>query len=112
MLTLSLAGAFRRSELVALEVADPAFEPDGLRVQIRQSKTDQEGQGQEIAIPRGAALFPVRAVQDWIAAAGFTDGKLFRGIDRHGRLGEALTAQSVALIVKQGRASERYGVLS
>jgi len=51
LLAFDFAGAFRRSELVALEVADLAFEPDGVRVQIRRSKTDQEGQGQEIAIP-------------------------------------------------------------
>lgn len=59
----SYAGAFRRSELVALHLADLAFEPDGMRVQIRHSKTDQEGQGQEIAIPRGTKLRPVKAVQ-------------------------------------------------
>jgi hypothetical protein len=46
-------GAFRRSELVALPVADLVDAPDGLRVMIRRSKTDQEGEGQEIAIPRG-----------------------------------------------------------
>ena len=67
---------------------------------IRRSKTDQDGQGHEVAIPHGTRLLPVRAVQDWIAAAGISDGNLFRGIDRHGRLGGALTAQSVALIVK------------
>jgi site-specific recombinase XerD len=100
LLTLGFAGAFRRSELVALEIADLAFEPEGLRVQIQHSKTDQEGQGQEIAIPRGETLRPVGAVQAWIKAAKITDGKLFRGIDRHGRIGGALTAQSVALIVK------------
>lgn len=100
LLTLGFAGAFCRSELVALWLADLAFEPAGLRVQIRHSKTDQEGQGQEIAIPQGKTLRPVRAVQVWIKAAKVTDGKLFREIDRHGRLGEALTARSVALIMK------------
>ncbi len=100
LLALGFAGAFRRSELVALQLADLAFEPDGMRVQIRQSKTDQEGQGQEIAVPRGTKLRPVRAVQAWIKAARIKDGPLFRSIDRHGRIGSALTSQSVALIVK------------
>jgi hypothetical protein len=51
LLVLGFAGAFRRSELAALEVSDLVQVPDGLRT-IRRSKTDQEAQGQEIAIPR------------------------------------------------------------
>jgi len=101
LIALGFAGAFRRSELVALEVADLAFEPEGMRVHIRHSKTDQEGRGQEIAILRGTKLRPVKAVQDWMEAAGIKDGPLFRSIDRHGTIGAALSAQSVALIVKQ-----------
>ena len=100
LLTLGFAGAFRRSELVALEVADLALEPDGLRIQIRHSKTDQEGQGHEIATPRGETLRPVAAVQAWFAAAKISDGPVFRSINRHGRMSGVLTAQSVALIVK------------
>jgi len=53
LLALGFAGAFRRSELVALEVEDLSDVPDGLRVRIRRSKTDQSGEGHEIAIPRG-----------------------------------------------------------
>jgi len=45
---------------------------------IRRSKTDQEGQGHEIAIPHGTQLLPVRAVQAWMQAARITDGNLFR----------------------------------
>ena len=100
LLTLGFAGAFRRSELVALDITDLVFEPDGLRVQIRHSKTDQEGQGHEIAVPRGMKLHPVRAVQAWIATANITDGPVFRAINRHGHVSGILTAQSVALIVK------------
>ena len=101
LLLLGFAGAFRRSELVALEVADLAFEPDGMRVRVRRSKTDQDGQGQEIAIPRGTKLRPVAAVQDWIKAAGITVGPLLRSVDRHGKARGALTPQSVALVVKR-----------
>ena len=101
LLLLGFAGAFRRSELVALEVADLAFEPDGMRVRVRRSKTDQDGQGQEIAIPRGIKLRPVVAVQDWIKAAGITVGPLLRSVDRHGKVRGALTPQSVALVVKR-----------
>jgi integrase len=55
LLLLGFAGAFRRSELVALTVNDLVFVDDGLRVTIRQSKTDQEGAGQVIAIPNGGS---------------------------------------------------------
>ena len=101
LLLLGFAGAFRRSELVALEVADLTYEPDGMRVLIRRGKADQEGQGQEIAIPRGTELRPVAAVQEWLVAAGITAGPVLRGINRHGRVGGALSAQSVALVVKR-----------
>lgn len=101
LLTLGMAGAFRRSELVALQVADLERVPDGLRVTIRKSKTDQTGVGEVIAILRGSKLKPVRAVTDWLAAAGITSGSVFRNVDRHGRLSAAgLTPQSVALVVK------------
>ena len=69
LLALGFAGAFRRSELCALEVADLVEVPDRLRVLIRRSKTDQTGEGQEIAVPRGYRLRPVEAVQTWLAAA-------------------------------------------
>jgi len=65
LLALGFAGAFRRSELVALEVDDLTEVPDGLRVRIRRSKTDQEGEGAEIAIPRGYRLRPRRCRRGW-----------------------------------------------
>lgn len=101
LLALGMAGAFRRSELVALRVSDLDRVPDGLRVTIRSSKTDQEGVGEVIAILRGSKLRPVRAVTDWLAAAGITSGPVFRSINRHGQISTCgLTPQSVALVVK------------
>jgi hypothetical protein len=67
LLALGFAGAFRRSDLRALEVADLTEAPNGLRVSIRRSKSDPEGQGSGIAIPRGCRLRPVEAVQACIA---------------------------------------------
>jgi hypothetical protein len=61
-----VAVAFRGSELVALRVEDLIEVPDGLRVRIVRSKTSQEGQGTEIAIPREFRLRPVEAVQTWL----------------------------------------------
>jgi len=42
-LAFGFAGAFRRSELVALQASDLEEVPDGYRVIIRRSKTDQTG---------------------------------------------------------------------
>jgi site-specific recombinase XerD len=78
LLTLGFAGAFRRSELVALNVADLTEHPDGFRVMIRQSKGDQESAGQEIAIPRGYRLRPCEVVQAWLTAADISSGPVFR----------------------------------
>src|ERR1700753_4233759 len=78
LILLGFAGAFRRSELVALDVADIEETPAGLRVTIRQSKTDQDGEGATIAIARGTIACPVRALREWLDAAGIESGALFR----------------------------------
>jgi integrase len=98
---LGFAGAFRRSELVALGVADIEETEAGLRVTIRHSKTDQEGQGVTIAIARGDVACPVKALREWLGAAGIETGSLFRPINKSGRVAQArLTDRSVANIVK------------
>lgn len=101
LLALGFAGAVRRSELVALTVADLVDAPDGYRITIRQSKTDQEAAGQEIAIPRGYRIRPVQHVQEWLAASGITEGAVFRPVLKGNRVqAEALTPHSAAQIVK------------
>jgi site-specific recombinase XerD len=104
LLTVGWFGAFRRSEIVALTVADVLFERDGLRVTMRRSKTDQEGKGYEKGLPfaGAAALCPVRALRAWLDGVNATEGPLFRRIDRHGNVyPAALTDESVALVVKR-----------
>ena len=102
LLSFGFAGAFRRSELVALQVADLAEVADGYRVTIRRSKTDQEGQGAEIAIPRGYRLRPVEAVQTWLAAAGISSGPVFRAVALGGKVGTAaLSPYAASLVIKQ-----------
>ena len=102
LLCLGFAGAFRRSELCALEVADLTEVPDGLRILIRRSKGDQEGQGQEVAIPRGYKLRPVEAVQTWLAAAEISSGPVFRAVAQGGKVSDdALADDSAARIVKR-----------
>ena len=103
LLLLGFAGAFRRSELVALDTEHLTERPEGLEVLIASSKTDQEGQGQVVAIPRieQSPYCPVQAVSDWLVAAEISTGAVFRSMHRGDTVGKArLTAQSVALIVK------------
>ena len=87
LIAFGFAGAFRRSELLALEGADLTAVSDGLRVTIRRSKTDPYAQGQEVAIPRGSQLRPVEALEAWLTAAGITAGTLFRPITKGGQIG-------------------------
>jgi integrase len=102
LLALGFAGAFRRSELVALNVEDLAEVKHGLEVTIRRSKTDQEGVGYVVPIGHGSRLRPVEAVQTWLAGAGIGEGALFRRVHKHGAVRpERLTAGMVALIVKR-----------
>jgi integrase len=54
LLLLGFAGAFRRSELVSLDLEDCAFGKDGLTVTLRRSKTDQDGVGRKVGIPYGS----------------------------------------------------------
>jgi site-specific recombinase XerD len=103
LLLLGFAGAFRRSELVALERKDLAFGADGLTVAIRRSKTDQEGRGRKVGIPYGSEPLtcPVRALQRWLSHVPGKDGVVFRSVSRHGKVGKALDGRDVARIIKR-----------
>lgn len=111
MILLGFAGAFRRSELVSLNVEDCAFGKDGLTVILRRSKTDQDGQGRKIGIPYGSnpETCPVRVLQGWIEQVALTSGPIFRSINRHGHLRPGrLSPADVARIVK--KLAERAGL--
>lgn len=103
ILTLGFALASRRSELVALDVADLEAVPEGLRVTIRRSKTDQEGHGRFVGVPHGStSACPVRAVQAWTTAAGRTTGPLFVGVTRWGQpTDQRLDGRDVARILQR-----------
>lgn len=110
LLTLGFAGAFRRSELVSLDVEHVARTASGLEVLLTRSKTDQEGAGRKIGIPRGAvaSVCPVRSLQAWLDLAGITSGSIFRRV-RHGKaLPGRLAPQAVALVLK--RYAKRAGL--
>jgi site-specific recombinase XerD len=102
LLLLGFSGAFRRSTLAMLEVEDLEEVADGLRVHVRRSKTDQEGQGAVVPVVRGRTACPVAAVNDWMASAGITTGPIFRRMGRGGHVfPEALTPFSIGQIVKR-----------
>lgn len=60
LLLLGFAGALRRSERVAIQREHLTFTPDGMQLLIPRAKTDKEGQGVEIGIPRGMKPRPAR----------------------------------------------------
>jgi site-specific recombinase XerD len=103
LILLGFAGAFRRSELAQLQLTDITETEDGLRVRLRHSKTDQEGEGFVKGIPYGHEYktCPVRAWKTWKEAAGITDGYAFRSITRHSKLGASLSDRAVAEIIKR-----------
>ena len=102
LLSLGFAAAMRRSELVALDVADLERVPEGILVHIRKSKTDQEGSGHQVPVPRGGKLKPVQAIDDWLSSSSIMSGPLFRPVAKGDRvLEERLGDQSVADIVKR-----------
>ncbi|HWE31898.1 MAG TPA: site-specific integrase [Solirubrobacteraceae bacterium] len=103
LLLLGFAVGLRRSELVALAIEDLSPSPDGLRIRIARSKTDQQGRGQELLVvyaesPRPC---PVRALRAWLDIAAITTGPIFRRVTRTGAVSSPLTGQSVALIIKK-----------
>jgi integrase len=102
LLLIGFAGAFRRSELIAIQVRDLSYLPNGVEIFLNQSKTDQEKQGRTVFIPHAlGSRCPVRALAQWLELAEITEGYVFRAVTRHDRISsQGLSAQSVALVVK------------
>jgi integrase len=104
LLLLGFAGAFRRSELISLDVADLEFTRAGLIVTLRKSKTDQEGKSRRLGVPYGSneGTCPVRSLQAWLESAHIQEGPVFRSLDRFLRVQPGrLSDKAVALIVKK-----------
>lgn len=121
LLAFGLASCLRRSELVALRLDDLARVPEGLRVRISRSKTDQEGKGAIIAVPEGRRLRPVAHLDAWIARAGLgpirqvgwesvADGLLFRRLSRDGEraLSSPMSDRAIARVVQARVAAAGY----
>ena len=107
---IGFAGAFRRSELVALDAEDVEEVPEGLLLNIRCPKVDQEGRGRKMTIPHDSIDCPVAALKAWMTAAVITTGPLFRRVFNkvEQRVGLRMSGRAVAVILK--REAERAGM--
>lgn len=111
IIALGWASALRRSELVYLNIGDLSFVDEGLIITIRRSKTDQEGHGQTIGIPRASdGICPVSEVKGWIERRSKKqlpdDAPLFTkiGVKNRGKwwchTEKRLTARMISEVVK------------
>ena len=99
MILLCFGAALRRSELVALDVADLDFQRRGVLVRLGKTKTDQAGRGRTVAVLDGKLKVP-DAVRAWLDAAAIAEGALFRGCDRNKLASSRLTAGQFARMLK------------
>lgn len=110
LLSFGMASAMRRSELVALNVADFQFTEQSVQVTLRRFKTDQNGVGKVIAIPTGRWLMPVDALRTWLDRAGITTGAVFRQVSSNRRraLPGRLSDHGVARVVQARFRNAKY----
>ena len=107
IIAVGFAGALRRSEICNLILDDVEFldsgEDDGERmwIMVRQSKTDQQGKGQRVAILDGRAIRPITRLRLWLESSGITGGPLFQTMKRGGHLrGKAMHHSDIPRILK------------
>lgn len=109
ILLLGYAGAFRRSELVALTCEDLKWSKEGVVIAVRRSKTDQRGAGMVKAIPFvEGPMCAATALRVWLTAAQIDSGPVFRAFLRNGKpKSEPLSDHAIAIIIKE--AARRCG---
>jgi integrase len=107
ILLLGFAAALRRSQIVALDIGDFTFAPEGVSVMIRRSKTAQEVAGALLGVPFGSnpATCPVRALLAWIELLdhALPNARLFVALNRHSQAAGRLCGRGVARIVARRR---------
>lgn len=111
MLLIGFAGAFRRPDLAGLRWCDLRPAEEGLIVRLRTSKTDPEGHGADVGIPRGSSPLtcPVTALDAWRAryeqqagTRNLGDRSCFPTVGRAGRIGEhPMTAEAITRMVRR-----------
>ena len=104
IILIGFSGGFRRNEIVSLDYEDLDFVEEGLKIQIRRSKTDQFGEGSVKALPYfdSSKYCPVISLKNWIKISKISAGPLFRRFVKGSKLSKnRLTDQTVALLIKQ-----------
>jgi len=104
LILIGFSGGFRRNEIVSLDYDDLDFVPEGLKINLRRSKTDQFGEGFTKALPYfdNSQYCPVVSLKKWIEISKIKSGPVFRRFSRGSRLSEnRLTDQTVALLIKE-----------
>ena len=104
IILIGFSGGFRRNEIVSLDYDDLDFVHEGLKINLKRSKTDQFGEGFTKALPYFDNLqyCPVASLKKWIEISKITSGALFRRIYKGSNLSEnRLTNQTVALLIKK-----------
>ena len=104
IILIGFSGGFRRNEIVSLNYDDLDFVPEGVKIDIRRSKTDQFGEGSVKALPYfdNSKYCPVVSLKKWISVSEINSGSLFRKFLKGSKLSEKrLTDQTVALLIKE-----------
>jgi len=104
IILVGFSGGFRRNEIVSLDYDDLDFVPEGLKINLKRSKTDQFGEGFTKALPYfdNSQYCPVVSLKKWIKISKIKSGAVFRRFCRGSRLSEnRLTDQTVALLIKE-----------
>ena len=104
IILIGFSGGFRRNELVSLDYDDLDFVPEGLKINLRRSKTDQFGEGFTKALPYFDSFkyCPVVSLKNWLQVSKINSGSVFRRFVKGSKLSEKrLTDQTVALLIKE-----------
>ena len=104
IILIGFSGGFRRNEIVSIDYEDLDFVEEGLKINIRRSKTDQFGEGFKKALPYfdSSEYCPVVSVKKWIDVSKIKSGALFRRFNKGSKISEnRLTDQTVALLIKE-----------
>ena len=104
VILVGFSGGFRRNEIVSLDYDDLDFVKEGLKINLKRSKTDQFGEGSMKALPyfENSRYCPVISLQKWIEISKINSGPLFRRFTKGLNLSKnRLTDQTVALLIKE-----------
>ena len=103
IILIGFSGGFRRNEIVSLDYEDLDFVPEGLKVSLKRSKTDQFGEGLVKGLPYfdNSQYCPVVSINNWIEISKINSGPLFRRFTKGSKLSDnRLSDQTVALLIK------------